>query len=164
MCGCAALMTQFAWILSPLLAIHTLPHHVITAGSIHLISCDSQPYTTAIYSNLWRKSLSGLKSIFQGDHRIELRTRCIIIMLSSRSKNSISKMTNGWVWRSRVKSRCLESEWVRVRGTWLQLLCCAVSHRHVPNFGRQGWIGDRRFGDDFVVKDKSWTRTRRRRI
>ena len=52
-------------------------------------------------------------------------------------------------------SRYPELEWVGVGGTWLQLMCCAVSHRHVSNFGRQGRIGDRRFGDDFIVKDRS---------
>ena len=61
-------------------------------------------------------------------------------------------MTNGQVWWSGVKSRCLESEWVGVGGTWLQLMCCAVLHHCVPNFGRQGQIGDQIFGDDFIDK------------
>ena len=87
-----------------------------------------------------------------------------LLLLSSRSKNSISEMTNGRVWRSGVKSGCLESEWVRVGGTWLQLMCCTVSHHCVPNFGRWGWIGDWRFGGDFVVKDRSQTKMTRREI
>ena len=79
-------------------------------------------------------------------------------------KNSISEMTNGWVWWSGVKSGCPESEWVRVGGTWLQLMCCAILHRRVPNFGRRGQIGYRRFRDDFVVKDRSQTKVTRREI
>ena len=59
-------------------------------------------------------------------------------------------MTNGQVWWSGVKSRCPESEWVGVGGTWLQLMCCAVSRHCVPNFGRRGQIGDQIFGDDFI--------------
>ena len=43
-------------------------------------------------------------------------------------------------------------------------MCCAVSCRCVPNFGRWGWIGDRRFGDDFIVKDRSQTNMTRREI
>ena len=44
-----------------------------------------------------------------------------------------------------------------VGGTWLQLMCCAVSRHRVPNFKRQGSFGDRRseVGDDFVVRQKS---------
>ena len=85
-------------------------------------------------------------------------------MLSSCAKNSISEMTNGQVYWSRVKSGCLGLEWVGVGGTWLQLMCCAVSCRCVPNFGRWGWIGDWRFGDDFIVKDRSQTNMTRREI
>ena len=73
-------------------------------------------------------------------------------------------MTNEQVWWSGVKSRCPELEWVRVGGTWLQLMCCAILHHHVPNFRWWGQIGDWRFGDDFVIKDISQTRTTRRRI
>ena len=65
---------------------------------------------------------------------------------------------------SGVKSRCPEWGWVRVGGTWLQLMCCAVSHRLVPNFGRWGQIGDQRFGDDFIVKDRSQTKVTRKEI
>ena len=66
-------------------------------------------------------------------------TPCLFpMMLSSHSKNSISKMNNGQMWRSGMKSGCLGSEWVGVGGTWLQLMCCAVSHHRVPNFGRRG--------------------------
>ena len=68
------------------------------------------------------------------------------------------------MWWSGMKSGCLELEWIGVGGTWLQLMCCALLCCRVPNFRRWGWIGDWRFKDDFVVKDKSWTRTRRRRI
>ena len=63
-----------------------------------------------------------------------------------------------------MKSGCLESEWVGVGGTWLQLMCCTVSCRCVPNFGRWGRIGDWRIGDDFVVKDRSQTRVTRKEI
>ena len=52
----------------------------------------------------------------------------------------------------------------RSRRTWLQLMCCTISHRRVPNSREQGWIGDQRFRDDFVDKDKSQTRMTRRRI
>ena len=57
-------------------------------------------------------------------------------------------------------------EWVGVGGTWLQLMCCAASCRCVPNFGRQGlgWRSEIGVGDDFAVKDKSRTRTMRRKI
>ena len=41
-------------------------------------------------------------------------------------------------------------------------MCCAVSHHRVPNFRRQGRIGDWRFGDDFVDNDRSQTRMMRR--
>ena len=68
------------------------------------------------------------------------------------------------VQRSRVKSGCLELEWVGVGGTWLQLMCCAISCRCVPNFGRWGQIGDQRFGDDLVDKDRSQTKMTRREI
>ena len=85
-------------------------------------------------------------------------------VLSSCAKNSISKMTNEQVWWSGVKSGCPESEWVGVRRTWLQFMCCAASCRCVPNFGRWGWIGDWRFGDDFIVKDRSRTKMTRREI
>ena len=59
---------------------------------------------------------------------------------------------------------CPELEWVGVGGTWLQLMCCIVSHHCVPNFRRWGRIRDWRFGDDFIVKDKGQTRTMRRKI
>ena len=39
-----------------------------------------------------------------------------------------------------MKSGCPELEWVGVGGTWLQLMCCAVSHCSVPNFVLE--IGD----------------------
>ena len=63
-----------------------------------------------------------------------------------------------------MESGCPESEWVRVRGTWLQLMCCTILRCHVPNFGRWGQIGGQRFGDDFVVKDKSQTKMMRKKI
>ena len=88
-----------------------------------------------------RQGFGGLDKEFEG-------------LLSSHAKNSISKMTNGWEWRSGVKSGCLDLEWVGVWGTWLQLMCCTVLHCCVPNFGRWGRIGDRRFRGDFVVKTK----------
>ena len=43
-------------------------------------------------------------------------------------------------------------------------MCCAVSCHCVPNFRRQGQIGDQRFGDDFVIKDRSQTKMTRREI
>ena len=44
-----------------------------------------------------------------------------------------------------------------VSGTWLQLMCCTVSRRRVPNFERQESVGNWRseVGDDFVVRQKS---------
>ena len=66
--------------------------------------------------------------------------------------------------KSRMKSRCLESEWVGVGGTWLQLMYCATLHRRVPDFRRQGLGRRLEIGDDFVIKGKSRTRTMRRRI
>ena len=73
-------------------------------------------------------------------------------------------MTNERVRQSGVKSGCPESEWVGVGGTWLQLMCCAISHHCVPNFGRRGLIGDQRFGDDLVDKDRSQMKMTRREI
>ena len=73
-------------------------------------------------------------------------------------------MTNGQMWWFGVKSRCPESGWVGVRGTWLQLMCCTVLRHHVPNFGRRGQIRDRRFGDDFTIKDRSQTKVTRKEI
>ena len=43
-------------------------------------------------------------------------------------------------------------------------MCCAVSRRRVPNFGRWGRIGDWRFRDDFVIKDRSQTKVTRKEI
>ena len=65
-------------------------------------------------------------------------------LLSSRSKNSISEMTNGLEYVSPVRSPEMigNRKGFGVRGTWLQLMCCAVSHRRVPNFESQGF--DRR--------------------
>ena len=40
--------------------------------------------------------------------------------------------------KSGMKSRYPELEWFGVRGTWLQLMCCAASRHCVPNFRRQG--------------------------
>ena len=56
------------------------------------------------------------------------------------------------------------SEWVGVGGTWLQLMCCAVSRRRVLNFKRQrsdrrSEIGGRRW---LRRNDKSRTRTTRK--
>ena len=56
------------------------------------------------------------------------------------------------------------SEWVRVGGTWLQLMCCAVSRCRVLNFKRQrldrrSEIGGRRW---LHCNDKSRTRTTRK--
>ena len=88
-------------------------------------------------------------------------------LLSSRAKNSISEDDYGLeICKSGMKSGCLELEWVGVGGTWLQLMCCTALHRCVPNFGRQGlgWRLEIGVGDDFVVKDKGWSRTTRRRI
>ena len=54
-----------------------------------------------------------------------------------------------------MKSGCPGSEWIGVGGTWLQLMCCAASRRHVPNFGGQGQGRGSEIGDDFVVRQKS---------
>ena len=61
------------------------------------------------------------------------------IVLSSRAKNSISEMTNGSEYVSPVWSLEMigNREGFGVGGTWLQLMCCAVSRRRVPNFGRR---------------------------
>ena len=61
-----------------------------------------------------------------------------MILLSSRAKNSISEMTNGSEYVSPVWSPEMigNRKGFRVRGTWLQLMCCAVSRRRVPNFKR----------------------------
>ena len=66
------------------------------------------------------------------------------LLLSSRSKNSISEMTNGSEYVSPVRSPEMigNRKGFGVGGTWLQLMCCAVSHRRVPNFESQGF--DRR--------------------
>ena len=43
-----------------------------------------------------------------------------------------------------LKSSSCSTTWIllfwnpRIGGTWLQLMCCTVSHRRVPNFRRQG--------------------------
>ena len=63
-----------------------------------------------------------------------------------------------------MKSGCPELEWVGVGGTWLQLMCCAISRCRVPNFERRGRIGDQRFRGDLVVKDRSQTKMTRREI
>ena len=87
-------------------------------------------------------------------------------VLSSRAKNSISEMTNGSEYISPVRSPEMigNRKGFGVGGTWLQLMCCTVSHRCVPNFKRQGSFGDRRseVGDVFVVR-QSQTRTSRKR-
>ena len=78
-------------------------------------------------------------------------------MLSSRAKNSISEMTNGSEYVSPVRSPEMigNQKGFRVGGTWLQLMCCAVSRRHVLNFERQGLGRRSEVGDDFVVRQKS---------
>ena len=43
-------------------------------------------------------------------------------------------------------------------------MCCTTLHCHVPNFGRWGRIGDWRFGDDFVDKDRSQIKMTRKGI
>ena len=66
-------------------------------------------------------------------------------------------MTNGSEYVSPVRS----PEMIRnqkgfgVGGTWLQLMCCAVSRRHVLNFERQGLGRRSEVRDDFVVRQKS---------
>ena len=37
------------------------------------------------------------------------------------------------------------------RGTWLQLVCCAASRCCVPNFRRQGSLGDRRSESEMTL-------------
>ena len=61
------------------------------------------------------------------------------MLLSSRAKNSISERTKGSEYVSPVWSSEMigNREGFGVGGTWLQLMCCAVSHRRVPNFERQ---------------------------
>ena len=61
------------------------------------------------------------------------------LLLSSHAKNSISEMTNGSKYISPVWSPEMfgNREGFGVGGTWLQLMCCAVSRRRVPNFERQ---------------------------
>ena len=58
-----------------------------------------------------------------------------------------------------MKSGCLESECFGVGGTWLNL--CVV----LPCIVVSLILGDKdRVRDDFIVKDRGWTRTTRRRI
>ena len=85
-------------------------------------------------------------------------------MLSSRSKNSISEMTNGLEYVSPVRSLEMigNRKGFGVGGTWLQLMCCAVSRRRVPNFRRQGFVRRSEVGDDFVVRQKLDKTTRKR--
>ena len=76
-------------------------------------------------------------------------------VLSSRAKNSISKMTKADV-TIRKKSGCPSLEWIGVGGTWLQLMCCAASRRRVLILGDRDGVGGRRseIRDDFVVRQK----------
>ena len=54
-------------------------------------------------------------------------------------------MTNGSEYVSLEWSPDVQiSEQFGVRGTWLQLVCCAASCCHVPNLGGQGLVGERR--------------------
>ena len=85
-------------------------------------------------------------------------------MLSSRSKNSISEMTNGSEYISPVRSPEMigNRKGFGVGGTWLQLMCCTVSRCRVPNFERQGLGRRSEVGDDFVVRQKLDKMTRKR--
>ena len=78
-------------------------------------------------------------------------------VLSSRAKNSISEMTKWSEYVSPVWSPEMigNREGFGVGGTWLQLMCCAASRRHIPNFERQGSGQISEIGDDFVVRQKS---------
>ena len=66
-------------------------------------------------------------------------------------------MTNGSEYVSPVWSPEMIRNWkgFGVGGTWLQLMCCAVLRRHVPNFESQGFDRRLEIGDDFVVRQKS---------
>ena len=101
--------------------------------------------------------------IFQTPTPLALIASCLhcLPMLSSRAKNSISKMTKADA-TIRKKSRCLRSEWIGVGGTWLQLMCCAASRRCVLISEDRNRVGGRRaeIGVDFVVR-QSRTRTTR---
>ena len=80
-----------------------------------------------------------------------------VVLLSSRSKNSISKMTNGSEFVSPVRSPEMigNRKGFGVGGTWLQLMCCAVLRRRVPNFESQGFDRRSEIRDDFVIRQKS---------
>ena len=56
------------------------------------------------------------------------------------------------------------SEWVRVGGTWLQLMCCTVSRRRVLNLERQRSDQKSEIGSQRWLRrnDKSQTRTTRK--
>ena len=66
-------------------------------------------------------------------------------------------MTNGSEYVSPVQSLEMigNRKGFGVGGTWLQLVCCTVSRRRVPNFESQGFDRRLEIGDDFVVRQKS---------